>query len=140
MPIVYHIDHDQRLVVATAYEVLTEAELFKYQQDAFTSPEAAGYDEILDATHVTAVGSLSGGRLADLAKLATQMDPPGSSAKFAIVAQTDFHFGLARMYQLFREGNPGSKKSVRVFRTRSEAEQWLGKSAPKGTSAKGPNG
>ena len=137
MPVVYHIDHARRLVNATAHGVFTEADMFTYQQEAWTRPGVGGYDEIVDMTDVTAVEPPPGARMASLAKLAASMDPPESTAKFAIVARTDLHFGLARMYQAVREMNTQSKKTVAVFRTRSEAEQWLGKSA-RGASAQRP--
>ena len=40
----------------------------------------------------------------------------------ALIADTDFAFGMARMYQAYREG--GSDR-IRVFRTPDEAWAWL---------------
>ena len=47
----------------------------------------------------------------------------GPGAKLALVAPQDELFGLGRMYQMLRDSSP---VEVRVFRERSEAEEWLG--------------
>jgi hypothetical protein len=127
MPITYHIDHDQRLVDATADGVLTDADIFGYQREVWSRPDVAGYDEVIDMTRVSTVEFPSRDRMAHLARLSASMDAPGSPSRFAIVAQSDFYFGLGRMYQAFREMNKQGTKVVGVFRTRGEAMQWLGK-------------
>lgn len=44
-------------------------------------------------------------------------------AKLALVSTRDEFFGLGRMYQALRDDSP---VEVGVFRSRPEAEQWLG--------------
>ena len=44
MPITYDIDREQRLVLATPRGVLTDAEIFGYQQEVWSQPEVNGYN------------------------------------------------------------------------------------------------
>ena len=128
MPITYYIDRDQRLVVATPQGVLTDADVFGYQQDVWSRPDTRGYDELIDMTGVSRIEFVSADRVSRLAELSGSMDSPVSPSKLAIIATADFHFGLGRMYQTHREIAKQSTKVVRVFRARQEALQWLGAS------------
>lgn len=126
MPIPYEIDHNRRLVVAKPHGVMTDTEVFEYQQQAWSRPDTCGYNELIDMTAVTRIELVSGDRVTELAKLSSSMDPPALSSKLAIIARSDFHFGLARMYQARRETAAQSTKEVRVYRSRREALEWLG--------------
>jgi tetrahydromethanopterin S-methyltransferase subunit E len=44
-------------------------------------------------------------------------------SRVAMVATTDVHYGLSRMYQAFRSDSP---LDLRVFRDMREARTWLG--------------
>jgi hypothetical protein len=129
MPITYRIDHDRRLVEAMADGLLTDRDLFGYQQEVWSRRDVAGYDEIVDMTKATIAEFVSHDRVASLAEFSAGMDASDTPSKFAIVAEADLHFGLGRMYQYVRELNPRSTKSVGVFRTRAEALDWLGRDA-----------
>ena len=130
MPISHHIDRDQRLVIATPNGVMTDADIFGYQQEVWSQPGNAGYDELIDMTAVAEVEFFSVDRVAELADLSGSMDQPGSRSKLAIVATTDLHFGLARMYQAHREMAKPGTKTVHVFSSRAEALEWLGVGNP----------
>ena len=126
MPISHHIDRDQRLVIATPNGVKTDADSFGYEQDVWPRPENSGYDEIFDLTDVTEIEFVSVDRVSEFADMASSMDSPGSRSRFAIVATTPLHFGLARMYQGHREMTKPGNKIVHVFSSRAEALEWLG--------------
>lgn len=126
MPIAYQIDHDQRLVFATPHGVLIDADIFKYQQEVWSRPDVRGYNELIDMAGVTEIEFISTKRVAFLADLSASMDAPALVSKLAIIATTDLHFGLARMYETYRETAKQGTKAVRVFRNREEALQWLG--------------
>ncbi len=125
MPIDYRIDHERRLVLATAHGELTEDDLFTYQKTAWSDPAHAGYGELVDMTDVAAVKMPSVAGMRNLAALSASMDTPGRASRFAIVAPGDLAFGLGRMYQSYRELKTDSTKKVAVFRTRDEALDWL---------------
>jgi hypothetical protein len=125
MPIAFRVNHDARVVAAAAYGVLTDAELFRYQQEVWSRADVAGFDELVDMTRVTRVELPSTNRIRELAQLAAAMDSATSSSRFAIVASTDFAFGLGRMFQTHRHLEPSSTKEVGVFRTMQEALTFL---------------
>src|SRR5262245_54715009 len=103
MPITYEIDHGQRLVTATPRGVLVDGDIFRYQQEVWSRADVKGYDELIDMTGVTEFEFLSTKRVAFLADLSASMDPPALTSKLAIIATTDLHYGLARMYETYRE-------------------------------------
>src|SRR5262245_30094503 len=126
MPVTYTVDHDQRLVVATPHGVLTDEDVFGYQQEVWSRADVKGYGELIDMTGVSQIEFVSTRRIAFLADLSASMDPPALTSKLAIIAITDLHFGLGRMYETYRETAKQGTKTVRVFRNRSDALQWLG--------------
>jgi hypothetical protein len=48
MPIGYRVDHNRRLVAARAHGILVAEDLFGYQREAWSRPDVAGYDELVD--------------------------------------------------------------------------------------------
>ena len=127
MPIDYHIDHARRLVVARGNGVLTGADIFGYQREVWSRPEVIGYDELVDMSGVKEIVTTSptSDNFRALASESAATDPPETPTKFAIVAGEELAFGLARMYQTYRELEPKSTKEVRVFRTLAEAMVYL---------------
>ena len=125
MPITYRIDHERKLIVARGYGTITDADVFDYQQAAWSGREVAGYAELVDMTDVSDIALPSVRRVQDLASLAARMDDATTPSKFAIVAPTDIAFGLGRMYQTFRESQQRSTKDVGVFRTLNDASAYL---------------
>ncbi len=136
MPYHFDIHHDRRLVHARLEGVLSDSELFGYQQAVWSRPDVAGYDELIDASGVTEFGSFSADRFRQLAQLAARMDAPPHPSKLAIVAPGDGQFGMGRMYQIYRELETRGTKVVRVFHTCAEALEWLRTGQP--CAAKGP--
>ena len=124
MPIRYEIDHERRLVRARASGILTDDDVFGYQRDAWSKPEVAGYDELVDMSAVVRVALPSVQRMRDLARLSSDMDPRGRPPRFAIVAPGDLAFMLGRLYKGIR-GLAGGTKKVGVFRTEAEADEFL---------------
>jgi hypothetical protein len=130
MPIDYRIDHERRLVLATAHDAITEDDLMGYQQTAWSDPAVAGYGELVDMSTVLDIETPSVSGIRRLAALSTRMDAAQGESRFAIVAPGDLAFGLARMYQVYRELEGGGRKQVCVFRTREDALAWLSGGVP----------
>jgi hypothetical protein len=124
MPIQYEVDHERRLVRARASGVMTDDDVFGYQREAWSRPDVAGYDEVIDMTAVERIALPSLGRIKDLAALSSQMDAGDRPSRFAIIAPGDVAFMLGRLYKAIR-GLTGGKKRVGVFRTEGEAEEFL---------------
>jgi len=127
MPIEFHCDHGKRLVLAKAYGILTEEEIFGYQREVWSREEIIGYDEVIDMSEVEKIVSPRSNRIRDLAALAASMDSRSTRTKFAIVATDDFAFGLGRMYEAHRTLNDRSTREVAVFRTMEDALAWIGR-------------
>ncbi len=126
MPIDYVIDHARRVVVARGRGALTREDIYAYQNGAWPREDVTGYDEIVDMTNVETIVLPNPERMRELAAHSAAMDPPGvRGGRFAIVAPSDYAFGLGRMYQAFRDLEPQSAKRVEVFRTMEEALAFL---------------
>lgn len=126
MPIEFAIDHNRRLITATASGDLGAEDFFNYQRDAWGRPGVGGYDEIVDMTGVSRIREATQERIRELAALAARMDVPDAASRLAIVAPADLAYGLGRMYEAIREFVPTkASKTVAVFRKRSEADEWL---------------
>lgn len=125
MPLSYRVDHARRLVIVVAHGSIKPDDMVRYQKKVWSSPEVAGYAELVDMTEVEMIGDASSQRMDALAQLSASMDQPGKAAKFAIVAPQDEIFGLGRMYEAYRESMPGSTKRVAVFRNQEDAMAWL---------------
>ena len=130
MALDYKIDHQQRLVATRCSGTLTDADVFHYQRDVWSQPEVQGYNELVDMTDVEQVELPSVGRARQLAAVSAKMDGEAPPSKFAIVAVTELHYGLGRMYSSWRNTDERSKKEVSVFRSRAEALAWLGVKDP----------
>jgi len=128
MPIIYSIDHERRVVVATWRGTVVGKDLFAYQKEAWSRPEVAGYNELIDMLDVKELPDTGplGPVLESLATVSAKMDPAGNRSRLAIVAPNALVFGLGRMYQAYRSISPGSTKEVGVFRTLAEARAFLG--------------
>src|SRR5262245_30949529 len=126
MPLDYRIHHQLRLVLTRAVGVLTDDQIFAYQDEVWSRPDVAGYDELVDMSDVEHVAVPSIDRVVQLAAASAGMDPKTPVTRFASVAPRDFEFGLGRLYGARRELDGRGTKRVGVFRSRAEALEWLG--------------
>ncbi len=127
MPISYEIFDDLKLVIAKASGTLTPGEATEYKHEVWGAGRVSGYDEIFDLSSVEAFEYKAPGEVRDLAQLSSSMDWIGKRRKLALVSTTDIGFGIARMYQAYRESDPASRIEVQVFRNFDLARSWLGK-------------
>jgi hypothetical protein len=105
---------------------MSDADIFDYQQEVWSQPDTRGYNELIDLTGVTQIEFISADRMSYLARVSGSMDSPASPSKLAILATADMYFGLARMYETYRNMTKPGTKVVHVFRTSQEALLWLG--------------
>lgn len=126
MPIERHIDQGKRLMTTKLYGKVTDAAIFAYQNENSLIPEISSYDEFVEVDPSAEIEFVSSERVTELAVVASSLSSPETPTKLAIFASTDLHFGLARMYQAKREYVKKGTITVRVFRDRNEALQWLG--------------
>lgn len=127
MPIIYEVNRESRLVFARVIGVLTHEDIVRYQADVWAHSDVRGFDEIVDASAVEKIEYESSRRVNETASIAASMDSKELPTRLAIIAVSPEAYGLARMYQTFRETTPGSTKIVRVVRSLNEAHEWLGR-------------
>jgi hypothetical protein len=128
MPIEYRVDSSGRLVFARGFGALTDSDVFGYQKEVWSSPDVAGYDELIDMTNVDSVVLPT--KAWELASTSAHDDLTSGGGRLAIVAPQDWAYGLGRMYETYRDLDPKSTKRVAVFRTLAEALAFLGRDSP----------
>ncbi len=123
MPITYWIDDRQCLVVTTITGTIHEAELRAHAAAAAADANVRACTRaIVDISEWVEV-SVDSKVVAELAMASSEVTrAPGR--RVAIIAPADMAYGLARVFQGFRTGGNGSE--MQVFRSRAEAEAWLG--------------
>jgi len=125
MPIEYEIDSARRLIIATPKGMVTFEDMAEYQKQVWGQAELAGYCELINMNGVTAIRDDTMDNIQKLVKLSGTTDRLIGRSKLAIVASSDFHYGMGRMYKVLRENHPGSTKEVEVFRKQDDALRWL---------------
>jgi hypothetical protein len=122
MPTNYGIDVEQQLVFSRASGDVTDAELFNHQSQLARDPlfhrdfsQLADFLGVTSSTGVTAKGIM---RLA-------QEHLYGPSSRRAFVASDPASFGLARMFETYRDISQGEEQ-IRVFKNLKDARLWLG--------------
>jgi hypothetical protein len=134
MPIQRDINHNEKLVCSVLREKVSDAEIFAYQNETWSREDVVGYDELIEIDPLAELEFVSSDRLTELAVTAATSDTSPHPTKLAIVASTDLHFGLARMYQAKRENIARGMIAVRVFRDRLDALRWLSTELAKTTA------
>ena len=123
MPADFRIEQEQRLIRTRAWGVLSDAEtLTHYHEIAHHPAFDPSYSLLCDLRGVTFIEAAPH-TLRDLARLSTF----ARGTRRAFIVSVDEHFGLARMLQAFCELQ-GTE--VGVFRSLSEAHDWLGLPPP----------
>jgi hypothetical protein len=119
MPDYYEIDKERRLVTSTASGVITLDEIWAHQEKLVKDPDYdPGFAQLLDIAQVTKL-ELNGDDVRTIAGSKIF----ASSSRLAIVASSNLMYGMARMFQIFREMK--GEQGIHVFRDRDEALAWV---------------
>ena len=123
MPITYQIDPAAFRVTIRYTGVIADGDLMEAFARLYRDPaHRPGMAELSDCREVERIDVTSTG-LQRLAEMTSRLlDARATPWKVAVVVGQDVLFGLARMYELLREGSP---EHVMVFRDVGEAERWL---------------
>jgi hypothetical protein len=120
MPCNYLIDVERRLVITSAWDVVTSAEALEHQNklaaDKAFQPE---FCQLLDCTRITKLAI----NLPMIRRLATRSFFSRQSRR-AFVVKGKMAYGVARMFQSYREVF-GGPEQIRIFEDRDEALEWL---------------
>lgn len=120
MPWNYRIDEERRLVITTAWDRLTGAEVVEHQRKLLSDP---GFErdllQFLDFADVKEM-QIDGAAVAQLARF----DLFSAKSRRAFFAPNSLAYGMSRMFMAFREFR--GEEQMEVFTDRHEALQWLG--------------
>ena len=115
----YEIDKERRLITSTASGVITLPEIWAHQEKLDKDPDFdPSFAQLLDVTQVTKLKLSS----EDVRRVA-ESNTLSTNTRLAIVATSSLVYGMARMFQIFREMKEEEK--TRVFRDRAEALAWV---------------
>ena len=120
MPLSFDIDKLRRLVISTASGTVTYAEIAAHQVGLKNHPDFdPSFDQLIDGIGVTKVAVT----VEEIRTVARQRIF-GADSRQAFATSSDFAYGLARMFELYREAS-GSGRPVRVFNSLEAAQEWL---------------
>jgi hypothetical protein len=119
MPAYFKVDKERRLVMSTGTGVFTMPDALAHQENLLKDSDfEPNFSQLWDLTHVTKADLTS----EDLRTL-SQRSIFARDSRRAILVNADVVFGLARMFEAFREyfGEEG----IRVFRNLDDALEWV---------------
>ena len=120
MPLSFAIDKQRRLVISTASGTVTYSEIAAHQVGLKNHPDFdPSFDQLIDGTGVTKVAVT----VEEIRTVARQRIF-GPESRQAIATSSDFAYGMARMFELYREAS-GSGRPMRVFNRLEAAQEWL---------------
>ena len=123
MPITYRIDEGQQLVVTKIFGQVDEAEVRAHAAAAARDPKVHACPRAIVEISEWVESTVASRVISELAMTSDTADEP-VGRRVALIAPSDSSYGLARVFQGFRAG--AGSGGVQVFRTRAEAEAWLG--------------
>ena len=118
MPGGYLIDLPRRLVLSRAWGYASDEELLRHAQALAADPDF--HPSFAQVADLRAVEDFEL-RVSTLRELAS-LSPFGAGSRRALVVGSPAAYGMARMFQVFRQRSPDA---VQVFRTLAAALEWL---------------
>jgi hypothetical protein len=124
MPIRYEVDPAHRVVVATADEVVTQADLLDYLASVLAHPDVRpGFCELADLRGVTRI-EISDSAISDgVPSAIKEVEREVQETRTAVVVADHNAAEVLRVYELLRTAVPST---VRLFSDMDEAREWLG--------------
>jgi 2-hydroxychromene-2-carboxylate isomerase len=123
MPVTFEIDPARRTVRAVASGLVTYDDLTRHLAEE-ERDDAVGLAEVIDGRGATT--DVTPDQVRALVARTDALVRKGRFGALAIVTDSDFAFGMARMYQILAELPP---VQIGVFRTLDEATAWLSAAA-----------
>jgi hypothetical protein len=120
MPLSYAIDKQHKLVTSTASGVVTYSDITSHQSRLKNDPDFdPTFDQLVDGTAVTHIELTT-----DNVRAIARQRLFAAGARQAIATGSEFAYGMARMFELYRD-SAGTGRLVRVFNGREAAQEWL---------------
>lgn len=126
MPFEYEVDHAKKRVLARVKGVISRGDALVYQTGLWSRDDVSGYGQLIDLTEVTTI-DIEGpvGPLLNTLVAKGSAIKAATQSRLAIVAPHQLAYGIARMFQSYREVNPNFTEPTGVFRTMEEAQAFL---------------
>jgi hypothetical protein len=120
MPWNYEIDGERRLVISTAWDILTGVDVLEHRRQLRSDTRfSRDFLQLLDFTRVTAMNID-----AETVRELTRENLFSRKSRRAFVAPTPIAFGMSRMFISIRQLS-GRTEQMAVFKERDQAMQWL---------------
>ena len=121
MAMTYEIDKERQLVISTASQLVSFAEVIAHQDGLLSDPDFdPQFSQFLDGTGVTGLDISI-----EQAKTFARRQVFSSGSRRAWVSPNPAIFGMGRLIAAYHELSP-SATQVHVFRDSSSAWKWLG--------------
>lgn len=128
MPANHYIDNEAKLITTTWEGEAVDSEfveaLKKYQKEVQNKPEHLDYNEIVNLTKMSRI-KLSVRGLIKIGSIASSTDQYRTRTKLALVVNSDLAFNFAKLYATYRNYGKNNKKSLRIFKSESDALDWM---------------
>ena len=119
MPSSYVIDKERKLVITTAWGDCNAEDVLEFRKQVLRDSDFdPSFSQLADFTGVTKVDVSP-----DEVRMLATKSPFSTQSRRALVADNQVIFGLSKMFGILR--NLRGEKLIRVFRSRSEALDWL---------------
>lgn len=119
MAIKYKVLPDQKIIITQAQAGVSIDEMRSHMSTVSSHPDIhPDFSHLFDLREAKNI-NFNTNEVKQLAEFSYFDD----SSKRAIVASSDLYYGMARMYEIFKES---SSANIRVFRTYEEAKEWIG--------------
>jgi len=130
MPAHHHIDSKTQLIITTwegeARDIEFIEALKKYQKDIQNHTDYILYNEVVDLSNVTNIKITTEG-IKTIALIASNTDKENSNRKLALIVSSNLAYGLAKMYEAYRNFSKNACKEICVFRDENDAFDWIKK-------------
>ena len=130
MPFEYVIDVERELVYSRGWGDVTEADLLDHQRKLAQDPQfQPTFSQLVDLRDPTSINVT-----ADAVRNGARRHVFGPHARRAIVVPDSEKFGLAQMFQSYRQ-LAGGEDQIRIFLSMNAARGWLRTSGRNGEAA-----
>ena len=132
MPAEHYIDDTSHIVTTTWKGNAIDSEflesLKEYKNNIQCKPEYFNYNEIFDLSKADNIKLTING-LINIGRMASNTDHLFSHKKLTLIVASNSAFGIARMYETYRNMGISCCKTIRVFKNEIKTIEWASENA-----------
>jgi len=130
MPVKHDIDTKAKLLITTWEGVALDVDFIEaiknYRDTIQSKKEYHNFNEVVDFTQVTKIKLTTNG-IKNISNIASSSEREDVNNKLAFIVVSDLAYGLVRMYEAYRSFSKSSGKTIRVFKNKYDAFEWVQK-------------